>query len=193
MNPLADVLSSKVKAELFRLLFGVPAERLHLRELARQSGLAVGTVRQELDRLARLGVVQSEADGNRTYYRANQQHPLYPGISSLVLKTVGVVDVFRETLRDTPVRVAFIYGSKPGSPEELAIDLDLLVIGSIGKRELEERLTAGARTVDRGINFYLLTVEQFKSQQKERDQILSTMLAAPRLFIIGDDQSLSDL
>jgi len=193
MNPLADVLSSKVKAELFRLLFGARAERLHLRELARQSGLAVGTVRQELDRLARLGVVQSEADGNRTYYRANQQHPLYPGINSLVLKTVGVLDVLRETLRDTPVRVAFIYGSKPGSPEELAIDLDLLVIGSIEKRELEKRLTAGAHTVDWGINFYLLTVEQFKSQQKECDQILSTMLAAPRLFIIGDDQALSEL
>jgi hypothetical protein len=42
-------------------------------------------------------------------------------------------------------------------------------------------------------NFYLLTVEQFKWQQKERDQILSTMLAAPRLFIIGDDQALSEL
>ena len=67
MNPLTDLLSSKVKAELFRLLFGLRAERLHLRELARQSGLAVGTVRQELIRLARLGVVQSEADGNRTY------------------------------------------------------------------------------------------------------------------------------
>jgi predicted transcriptional regulator len=57
MNPLADLPSSKPKAELFRLLFGVPAERLHLRELARQSGLAVDTARQELYRLARLGVV----------------------------------------------------------------------------------------------------------------------------------------
>jgi len=193
MNPLADLLSSKVKAELFRLLFGARAERLHLRELARQSGLAIGTVRQELDRLARLGVVQSEADGNRTYYRANQQHPLYPGISSLVLQTVGVVDAFRETLRDTPVRVAFIYCSKAGSPADVAKDLDLLVIGSIGKRDLEKRLTAGAHTVDRGINFYLLTVEQFKLQKKQRDQILSTMLAAPRLFIIGDDPALSEL
>jgi predicted transcriptional regulator len=65
-NPLADLLSSKVKAELFRLPFGVPAERLHPRELARKPGFAVGTMRQELDRLARLGVVQSEADGNGT-------------------------------------------------------------------------------------------------------------------------------
>ena len=66
MNPLADLLSSKVKAELFRLLFGVRVERLHLRELPRQSGLPVGTVRQELVRLDRLDVVQSEADGNGT-------------------------------------------------------------------------------------------------------------------------------
>ena len=66
MSSLADLLSSKAKAELSRRLFGVRAERLHLRELARHSGLAVGTVRQELDRLARLGLVQSEADANRT-------------------------------------------------------------------------------------------------------------------------------
>jgi hypothetical protein len=150
-------------------------------------------VRQELDRLTRLGVVQSEADGNRTYYRANQEHPLYPGISSLVLKTVDVVDVLRETLRDTPVRVAFIYGSAAGSLEQLARELDLMVIGSIGKRELEKRLAAGAHTVDRRINFYLRTVEQFKWQKREHDQCLSTALAEPRLFIIGDDRSLSEL
>jgi hypothetical protein len=36
-------------------------------------------------------------------------------------------------------------------------------------------------------------VEQFKWQKKERDQILPTMLAGLRLFIMGDDQSLSEL
>jgi predicted transcriptional regulator len=98
MNPLADLLSSKVKAELFRLLFGVPAARLHLRELARQSGLAVGTVRQELDRLARLGVVLSDADGNRIYYRANQQHPLYPNVAKLRSSKFSGAGTFRSIL-----------------------------------------------------------------------------------------------
>jgi hypothetical protein len=36
-------------------------------------------------------------------------------------------------------------------------------------------------------------VEQFKWQKREQDQLLSTMLVAPRLFIIGDDRSLSEL
>jgi hypothetical protein len=146
-----------------------------------------------LDRLTRLGVVQSEADGNRTYYRANQEHPLYPGISSLVLKTVGVVDVLRETLRDTPVRVAFIYGASARKPELLPRELDLMVIGGIGKRDLEKRLGAGAQAVDRTIHFALRTVEQFKWQKKERDPFLSKALSGPRLFLVGDDRTLSEL
>ena len=64
-SSLAELLSSKVKAEVFRLLFGLNGQPLHLRELERQSGLAIGTVRQELDRLTKLGLVEPRVDGNR--------------------------------------------------------------------------------------------------------------------------------
>ena len=87
MTPLADLLSSRVKAELFRLLFNSRVQRLHLRELERQSGLALGTVRQELARLTRLELVLVQANGNRTYYFANKAHPLYQDIRNIVIKT----------------------------------------------------------------------------------------------------------
>ncbi len=51
MNPLAELLSFRVKAELFRLFFVMNQTPLHLRELERQSRLAVGTVRQKLRKL----------------------------------------------------------------------------------------------------------------------------------------------
>jgi DNA-binding transcriptional ArsR family regulator len=193
MNALADLLGSKVKAEMFRLLFGVRDERLHLRELARRSELAVGTVRQELNRLTRLGVVDSETNGNRTYYRANQAHPLYPGISGLVLKPVGEVEVLQATLRETPVRVAFFYGPAAGHPGLLARELDLIVIGWIAKRRLAALLTTWAEEAGRGIRFYLRTAEQFRSKKRAHDPFLSKVLAAPRLFIVGDEQSLAEL
>ena len=44
-------------------------------------------MRQELKRLAGFGIVQARKDGNRVYYRANQQHLLYLEIHNLVLKT----------------------------------------------------------------------------------------------------------
>jgi DNA-binding transcriptional ArsR family regulator len=193
MNVLADLLSSKVKAEMFRLLFGVRDERLHLRELARQSGLAVGTVRQELNRLTRLGVVESETSGNRTYYRANQAHPLYSGISGLVLKPVGEVESLRDTLRETPVRVPFIYGPAAGHRELLARELDLMVIGWIAKRRLAALLTTWAEAAGRGMRFYLRTVEQFRRQRRAHAPFLSRVLAGPRLFIVGDEQGLAEL
>ena len=98
MNTLSELLSSRVKAEIFRLLFGLQDQELHVRALARQSGLNDATVRQELKRLIRFGLVELRRDGNRVYYRANQQHPLYLEIHNLVLKTTGLVAVLREAL-----------------------------------------------------------------------------------------------
>src|SRR6266496_6780970 len=98
-NSLAEILSSNVKAEVFRLLFGLDGQPLHVRELERRSGLAVGTVRQELDRLTKLGLVEARTDGNRRYYAARRDHLLYPEISGLVLKTSGLADLLRNALK----------------------------------------------------------------------------------------------
>ena len=193
MNTLGDLLASQARAELFRLLFGLDQARLHLRELARQSGLGLSTVRHELSRLTRLGVVDSEGDGNRIYYRANQNHPLYPGIHHLVLKTVGVVDVLREALREAPVRVAFICGAQAKNSDRLGKELELIVIGPVAKRQLEQRLTCAEQTIGRDLTCVLLTVEQFKTRKRGRDSTLAKALAAPRLFIVGDQRTLSAL
>jgi DNA-binding transcriptional ArsR family regulator len=119
MDALADLLSSRVKAELFRLLFGTTSQELHVREIARQSQLADGTVRQELKKLSRIGLVESRLAGNRTYYHANIAHPLYVEIHNIVLKTSGLADVLREALAHPMIRVAFVFGSiaegRPGS------------------------------------------------------------------------------
>jgi DNA-binding transcriptional regulator GbsR (MarR family) len=57
MKLLAELFSSRVKAEIFRLLFGDRQQELHLREITRQSGLSLGTVQQELRRLLRLDLL----------------------------------------------------------------------------------------------------------------------------------------
>ena len=51
MNPLDELLSFRVKAELFRLFLVMNLTPLHLHELERQSRPAVGTVRQKLRKL----------------------------------------------------------------------------------------------------------------------------------------------
>jgi DNA-binding transcriptional ArsR family regulator len=187
---LAEILSSRVKGEIFRLLFGLSGKELHLRELERQSGMAVGTVRQELQRLVRLELVAARRDGNRLYYRANQQHPLYPEIHNLVLKTAGLVDVLREALEQEDIQAAFVFGSVGRAEEGAASDVDLMVIGRIGLRQLSRRLSAVADQLGRVVNPHILTADEFLRRKTNRDHFLTHVLDSPRIFVIGGQHDL---
>src|SRR4030043_2395229 len=106
---MAGLLSSRARAEIFRLLLSGTGEELHVREIERRSGLNDSTIRQELTKLVRLDLVQSRRDSNRVYYRAKTENPLYPEIRNLVLKTIGLADVLKSALVDTRIRAAFVF------------------------------------------------------------------------------------
>jgi DNA-binding transcriptional ArsR family regulator len=193
MNALAEILSSRVKAEIFRLLFGVDQRELHVREIQRQSGLSVGTVQQELRRLNRLGLIASRRDGNRMYFRANAEHPLATDIHNLVLKTTGLVEVLCNALAHDDIRVAFVFGSVANSTEKAHSDVDLMVIGSIGLRQLTKLLSGVSGQVGRELNPHIMTIAEFKKRRKARDHFLTTVLSAPRLFVIGNEHELETM
>ena len=112
MSLLSEILSSKIRADIFRLFFGVSDNELHMREIERRSGYAIGTIQSELRKLLRLDLVNKRKDGNRTYYRANKDHPLFLDIQRLVLKTVGLVDILQNKLtKSQEITIAFVFGS----------------------------------------------------------------------------------
>ncbi|HXU36553.1 MAG TPA: nucleotidyltransferase domain-containing protein [Blastocatellia bacterium] len=190
MNTLAELLSSRVKAETFRLLFGIPGRELHVREIERQSGLADATVRQELKRLSRLGVVEARRDGNRTYYHANARHPLYPDIRNLVLKTSGLVALLRDALAHPGVRLAFVFGSLANGSDNAESDVDLFLIGTTSLRQLGRLLSSVSAKVGREINPHAFTAEEFMRRKKARDHFVSTVLRGPKMFVVGSEDEL---
>lgn len=190
MNTLTELLSSRVKAEIFRLLFSGVDGELHVREIERRSGLADATVRQELKRLTRLGVVEPRRDGNRTYYHANTAHPLYPDIRNMVLKTSGLADVLREVLVHSGIRLAFVFGSIARSNGKAGSDVDLMVIGTISLRQLGKLLSGVAPILGREINPHILSPEEFAKRRKSREHFIATVLSEPRLFVIGSEDEL---
>ena len=194
MNQLAELLSSRGRAEIFRLLFGPAHRELHVRELERQTGLSDATVRQELKKLSRLGVVESRRDGNRTYYRANDAHPLYPDIRNLVLKTSGLKDVLREALGGAAdIKSAFVFGSLAGDNAKAHSDIDLMVVGTIGLRQLSKRLSGLEAKLGREVNPHVLTPEGFARRANEGDHFITAMLKGPMLFVIGGEDELRRL
>ena len=193
MTNLVDIVSSRVKAELLRLLFGLSQPELHLRELGRQSGLSLSTVQQELRRLARVGLVIARKDGNRVYYRANAGHPVHRDLCSLVLKTDGLAGVLQSALSTPEVSLAFVFGSVARGDTGAGSDVDLMVIGEVGLRKLTSLLSGIAGRVGRELNPHVLTAEEFVKRTRERDHFVTSVLGAPKLFVKGTEHELATM
>jgi predicted nucleotidyltransferase/DNA-binding HxlR family transcriptional regulator len=190
MNRLADLLSSRARSEIFRLLFGGSEEELHGREIQRRSGLNDSTIRQELRKLVRLDLVWRRKESNRVYYRAKTENPLFPEIRNLVLKTSGLADVLKSALKDPRIHIAFVFGSIASGEEKAGSDVDLMVIGNLGLRDLSRLLSGVADKVGREINPHVLHDHEFRRRIQASEHFVSTIMREPKIFIIGSKDEL---
>jgi DNA-binding transcriptional ArsR family regulator len=190
MDSLAALLSSRVKAETFRLLFAPGAGELHTREIARRADLNEATIRQELKKLEGSGLVLRRRDGNRVLYGANPAHPLFEDIRSLVAKTSGLSAVLRSALEPARVQIAFVFGSMADGSAKPESDVDLMIIGDLTLRGATKHLSGIGTRLAREVNPHVMTPEEFAKRRKARDHFIKTVLAGPKLFVIGDAHEL---
>lgn len=191
MNLLAQVVCSHARAENLRILFGLRGGEVHLRELQRRSGFAVATVREDVEKLVRTGLVTRRRDGNRVYYSANPDHPLAGDIRQLVLKSAGLTDVLAEALGVEAVRCALVFGSIAAGTAGAESDIDLLVIGDIGLRQVSELLAGVGDRLGREINSHVLTPAEFARRLAVKEHFVSSVLRSKKLFVKGSQHDLS--
>lgn len=191
MNLLAEILSSQVRAEIFRLLFNGRKESIHLRDLQRRSGLSIGTIQKEITHLKNLDIVVPKRDGNRLYYTANTDHPLYKEISGLVSKTSGISEMIKKALETVPgIECAFIFGSYAKGSEKAHSDIDLVVIGEAGLRMLSSKFRGLTNQIEREINPHVFSLKSWREKLKKKDHFIRSVLADSKVFLIGNENVL---
>ena len=193
VNDLAKIFSSRIRAELFRILFGLSEVPIHTRELQRRSGLSIGTVQQELKNLIRLDLIIARKDGNRVCYSANRVHPLFEDIHRMVLKTSGLTDVLRQALTGPGIELAFVFGSIARGGAGAASDVDLLVVGKLGLRKLADRLAGVADTLGREINPHVMTTEEFRQRVLAKEHLVTRIMEEQKLFVIGSNDEFATM
>jgi predicted nucleotidyltransferase len=193
MNRLAEILSSRARAEIFRLLFRGANEEFHVREIQRRSGLNDRTIRQELQKLVRLDLIKGRRDGNRIYYGANRENSLYADIRNVVLKTIGLADALKDALKDDRIRIVFVFGSIAKGEEKAESDVDLMVIGDLGLRHLTKLLSGVSEKIGREINPHVLAENEFQKRIESKEHFIANVLKSPKIFIIGSDNDLKAL
>jgi predicted nucleotidyltransferase len=197
MGSLAEIIGSRTRAEVFRLLFVQPGIELYLRDLQRRSGVSIRPIQQELAKLQSLGLIKARKDGNRTYFSSNTSHPLYPEIRGLVEKTSGYLALLTEALTHQDIQIAFVFGSVAAGTETHQSDLDLFVVvdpnGNLGLRKLTKLLSGLTDRIGREINPQVMTSYEFVRKLRAKDHFVSSVVKSARKFIIGDENELKRL
>ena len=154
--------------------------------------MSIGTIQKEIAHLKKLDLVIPERDGNRLYYTANADHPLYKEICSLVEKTSGIAEQLKETLSSiTGIECAFIFGSYAKGEEKSHSDIDLIIIGNVGLRTLSSAFKNLTEQSQREINPHVYSAKSWKEKVKKKDHFIKSVLTDKKVFLIGDENVIS--
>ena len=186
---LITALFAPAQAKLLGRLFGESQRWYHVNELIRTTGLGSATVQRELKRLAEAGLLVIEKVGNVRRIRANDASPIYPELSALVTKTLGVVPVLKQALDSLApqISLALVYGSVANRTDKSASDIDLMVVSSaLGAAELLPALLAAESNLGRTISPTIYSVPEFKARRSDPDSFVNKVLSQPTMAVLGE-------
>lgn len=158
---LESLITSKTRIRLLLKFFLNPAHGAYLRELAQEFEESTNSVRVELNRMAESGLIESKEEGRTKVYRANQAHPLFPEISRIVAKTVGLDRLIEQVIqRLGNVKFAFITGDYARGIDSGLIDL--VLVGAIDENYLASLSKKVESLIGKKIRALPLAPEEFQ-------------------------------
>jgi predicted nucleotidyltransferase len=191
-SPILDALFPAVRQEILAATLLAPEKSWYLSELAAHLGTSPSSLQRELEALANSGILDRTQDGRRTYYGAQTASPVFNELRALLSKTAGIVPVLNSELAllDGKIKWAAIYGSIARGEEQARSDIDLLVVGPVGMKELLPALRRVEQQFGREVNVTRYSEAEFLAKRRDRDHFLNSVLKGKLITIVGSANEL---
>jgi len=190
INPsrMLEALLPRARMAVLTALLTYADRQWHLRALARETGLSAPAVREEANNLAEAGIILRERSGNRVYYRANVESPIFNELLSIIVKTAGVAGPLREALRPLAAKIelAYIYGSFANGTADAKSDVDVMVVGEASMLEVVGALVEASDKLAREVNPTVYSPREYAEALEEGEGFVHEVHHGARIPLIGD-------
>jgi hypothetical protein len=169
---LDAIISSKTRIKLLIKFFLFDGNQGYLRHMEKEFNESTNSIRVELNKFMKAGLLTSEYRNKKRFYMANPKHPLYEDLKHIVRKTVGIDQIIdKVTSQVGDLEYAYIIGNFANG-----VDSDTIELALVGKDldiEYINSLVKKAETfVERKIMYLTLTTDQMEYFFKELPALL---------------------
>jgi hypothetical protein len=151
---IETLISSRTRIKLLIKFFLNSNTTAYLRGLESQFGESSNAIRVELNRFEKAGMLRAFTSGNKKYFQANTEHPLYNDVHSIVMKYVGIDKVIENVIeRLGEVRAVYLAGEfAQGIDSDI---IDLILVGRINQEYLLHLIGRAESIVNRRIRYLI--------------------------------------
>ena len=143
--------------------------------MAEELGESTNAVRVELNRLSEAGLLESRNEKNTIVYKANQKHPLFPEITGIVSKYLGLDRLIDQVIMKLgDLKSAWVVGDYAIGRDSGLIDL--ILVGKIDKTYLEHLVAKAEIMIQRKIRTLVLAEEELPQFEKKLQLDVSILL-----------------
>ena len=152
---IQTLISSKTRVKLLLKFFLNSDTKSYLRNLETEFGESTNAIRLELNKFEKAGMLLSELEGNKKYFKANVKHPLFKDINNIVFKYIGldwIIDYVVGKLGN--LHKVYLTGSFANGLDSGSIDL--IFVGTVDKVFLEELCQKVKKKVHKEISYQII-------------------------------------
>ena len=153
------LISSKPRIKLLLKFFLNSNTISYLRGLEQEFGESSNAIRIELNRFEQAGLLTSFTEGNKKWFRANNNHPLFHEINNILLKHLGL-DQLIHSITDRLGNIQKVYLTGTFSRGLDGPIIDLILIGDINKSFLIQLIERVEKLIHRKVRYVIFQSEE---------------------------------
>jgi hypothetical protein len=191
---LEQLFGSKTRVRLLRLFLHDHQRAFFVRELTRRIGSQINAVRNELDNLVKMGLVEvvddaAQGDGSakgaqqRKYFRLDQEALLFPELRALFTKAQVLLekDFVHKITQLGQVSYIALTGFFTGDE---SAPTDLIVVGRVNRDKMVALIAAFEREVGKEVNYTVMTPQEYKYRRDVTDRFLYSILESKKIVVL---------
>jgi len=181
---LEQLFSSRTRVKLLKKFLLNPDSKYYVRELTREIGERINSVRRELDNLLGIGFLISFNQDQKKYFQVNKDFLLLAEMESLIIKAQSLIEnkIIKRIEAIRGIKYCVLTGKFVKKED---VPSDILVVGDrVEVNKFNQIVNLLEKNFDQELNYTILTNQEFETRSQMTDKFIYKILNGPKITIV---------